>query len=144
MTIATRHRVEVAMAAHPVPVTLLPGAERRGPTGVGIALLALASLIGVAGGIEVGVVVGARVRYGQDAARSHFRTADSVTVATLDANAGAAVPGSSRLVLMGPKTVLDNRATAGLPPGGEVELRLSDLPASTTAVVLNLSLVNAT
>ena len=132
------------MAAHPVPVTLLPGAERRGPTGVGIALLALASLIGVAGGIEVGVVIGARVKYAQDAARSHFRTADSVTVATLDANAGAAVPGSSRLVLMGPKTVLDDRATAGLPPGGEVELRLSDLPASTTAVVLNLSLVNAT
>lgn len=51
---------------------------------------------------------------------------------------------TTRLAVQGPRRVLDPQAGGALPPGGEAAVPLPTLPAGTTAVLLQLSLTEAT
>lgn len=66
----------------------------------------------------------------------------------LDANSvtvpSATVPDTTRLALLGPVALLDSRATGALDPGSEVDLPVPELPAGSTAVLLEVSVVQAT
>jgi len=98
-------------------------------------------LIVVALVASAGVLVGYRVLAGPadgDAPRT------TVPVSSLDARAVAPVPGSSRLVLLGQQPLLDTRLTGALAPGGEADLPLPALPAGSRAVLVDVSLVQAT
>jgi hypothetical protein len=109
------------------------------PTGAGVGLIVLASLVGTTVGVAGGVVVGAKV-YGGDRESAQFNT----PATAVEAKAGPdPVPGSSRLVPIGPVTVLDSRSTTAVRPGGDVNLRLPELPPSTSAVALNVSVIDA-
>ena len=57
---------------------------------------------------------------------------------------GLLVPGSTRLVALGSTALVDNRAAALLAPGADVALPLPEQPPGTTAVLLEVSLLDAT
>lgn len=111
----------------------------RSPT-MRIGAVALAVILATAGTLTV-----TRLALG---AGPHWTT----PATTLDAHAvtangqgtGRGVPGSSRLALLGPLPVLDTRSTNALAPGALVILPLPDLPPHSSAVLLEVSMVDAT
>ena len=113
--------------------------ERRGLSrGVRIGVIALAAVLSSAG-----VLIGARLVGGAQA-QSRAPDADRVTRQTgSSADEGGPVPGSTRLALLGPLVLLDSRGTGAFRPGAEVSLSLPVLPPGTTAVALEVSLLEA-
>src|SRR5262245_11436017 len=121
-----------------VRVTVADSDRRRVPRWLVLAAIALAVVVSSAG-----VLVGVQL---VSAARSQPTTPHG----TLDASAAGAaadragaVPGSTRLVMVGPTVLLDTRGTGALAPGAEVAVPLPALPPGASAVVLEVSLVEA-
>lgn len=116
------------------------GTERRPlPRAVRLTVIALTTVL-----TSAGVVVGLRALNGPAGDES------TPSPATLDAQnpptapGGGAVPGSSRLALLGPQVVLDTRGGSRLLPGALAPLALPALPPGSTAVLLEVSLQAAT
>jgi hypothetical protein len=68
---------------------------------------------------------------------------DPAAPPTTETGAERAVPGSTRLALLGPVPLVDTRDSGGLPAGSEVAMALPELPAGSTAVLLEVSLLDA-
>jgi len=115
--------------------------SRLGRAGLPSRLGRAGLLILVAVATSAGVLVGYRLltNPADDDARQ-----TTVPVSSLDARALGPVPGSNRLVLLGPQPLLDTRQAKALAPGAEAELALAALPAGSRAVLVDVSLVGAT
>jgi hypothetical protein len=119
------------------------GADRRLlPRLVRLTVIALTAVL-----TSAGVVVGIRTLGGPAGEQSTPppATLDARSiVAAPAARSGGAVPGSSRLALLGPQVLLDTRAGNRLRPGATVQLVLPALPSGSTAMLLEVSLLAAT
>ncbi|GAA4732120.1 hypothetical protein [Phytohabitans rumicis] len=128
-----------------VRVTVADAERRRGVSRrliVHIGVYVLASILAAAA-VVVGVrLIGATAADQADAAESAL---DPRTLA-LPAGTTGAVPGSTRLELLGPVTLLDSRRAGGRPlaPGASAPLKLPALPAGASALLLEVSLTAAT
>jgi hypothetical protein len=58
-------------------------------------------------------------------------------------SATTSAPGTSRLVLIGPRRVVDSRPGHRLPAGAEVNVPLTGVPGDSSAVLLEVSVLNA-
>jgi hypothetical protein len=131
------------------------GTERRAlPRAVRLTVVALTAVL-----TSAGVVVGIRALHGPAGAQPSAQAPAQAPLSTLDARSitaapaapaapgapgGGGVPGSSRLALLGPRVVLDTRDGSRLRPGALAPLALPALPAGSTAVLLEVSLLAAT
>jgi hypothetical protein len=116
--------------------------QRPSTSGLGrltprIGAIALAVILASAGTLMVArLVVGGGPHWTTPAT-----TLDAHAVGSASGTAGA-VPGSSRLALLGPVSILDNRATDALAAGALVTLPV--LPPRSNAALLEVSMVDAT
>jgi hypothetical protein len=105
--------------------------KRRGlPRGTRIGAIVLAALLSSAG-----VVVAVELlRNGPPPARTPAAALDARSVPTPDA---------THLVLVGPRVLADTRSTGALPAGGSVDLPADEVPQGTTALLLEVSVIQA-
>ena len=126
----------------PDPATTRPSTTRPSTSGLGrptlrIGAIALAVILASAGTLVVArLVVGGGPHWTTPAT-----TLDAHAVGSASGTADV-VPGSSRLALLGPLSILDNRATDALAAGALVTLPV--LPPRSNAALLEVSMVDAT
>ena len=99
-----------------------------------------ALLVLVALATSAGILIGYRLLA---APADEEAASTTVPASSLDARAVAPVPGSSRLVLLGPRPLLDTRQIGALAPGSVAELPLPALPSGSSAVLVDVSLIQA-
>ncbi|MDY7084210.1 MAG: hypothetical protein SYR96_03800 [Actinomycetota bacterium] len=125
--------------AGPIKVTLAP-AERRRQSAIRWLVLVLTAVLTAAA-----VILGARLL-----GNSGVATAAQTPREVLDARdakpaaAAESVAGTTRFVPIGPDLVLDTRGRGPVAPGADTEIELSDLPADTSAVLAEVSVLEST
>jgi hypothetical protein len=118
-----------------VRIAVADRGRRRVATAARYAVVVVAALVSSAL-----VLAGVRLlRHGDDAI-----AATAVAPAAPAASAAPARTASTRLTLLGPRLLVDGRRSGRVPAGAEVTVPLPELPAGTRALLLEVSLLDAT
>jgi hypothetical protein len=121
-----------------------PGSRR--PVVTGVLVVALVMILAAGG-----VVLAARTLRANPEVRTPSATLDAGTAGYPSAAPGPAgtppstdVPGSTRLVLLGPQLLIDTRGTRPAAPGSDTAVGVPGLPPGSTAALTEVSVLQAT